>query len=187
MDTITCNRCQTDNKSNAKYCSGCGYELPTQKTDTVQSEEANQQAKSKFNKKALIQIIVSAIAFGLTYFAVQQFIFKPPSYDKIMMQVASELNKNCPIMIDESTRLDNAISLPNNKFMYNYTLVNLTKDEFSLEYFKENVQPRITRTVATNPQMEIYRKHKTTLVYSYKDKNGDFVYEFSVTPEEYTN
>ena len=52
-----------------------------------------------------------------------------------MMAAASELNKSCPMMVDQDTRLDNAIALPENVFQYNYTLVNLTKDELDLEKF----------------------------------------------------
>ena len=70
--------------------------------------------ESTKNKKKTIGTVIG-IAIGILSVAiVQQLFFKPQSYDKVMMQAASELNKTCPIMVDQDTRLDNAIALPGN-------------------------------------------------------------------------
>jgi hypothetical protein len=39
------------------------------------------------------------------------------------MAAANELNKSCLMMVDQDTRLDNAVALPENVFQYNYTLI----------------------------------------------------------------
>lgn len=144
-----------------------------------------QTTETKDKKKKTIGMVVGIIAFGLSYFAVQQIFFKPPSFDKVMMQAASELNKTCPIMVDEYTRLDNAVALPDNIFQYNYTLVNITKEEVNLDTVKKYIEPGIINNVKTNPDLKIYRDKKTTMSYYYKDKNGEFVHKFSVTPDQY--
>ena len=66
---------------------------------------------------------------------VQQFAFDKPTFDKVMMESASELNKSCLVMVDKDTRLDNVIALPDNIFQYNYTLVNIEKKTLDIKVF----------------------------------------------------
>src|SRR5688572_30235149 len=116
-----------------------------------------EQTKSTNQSKKIIGIIVGVIVFGLSFFAVQQLFFKPATFDKAMMEAASELNKTCPIMIDQETRLDNAVALPNNIFQYNYTLVNLDKSDVNLDTVKKYVEPGLINGVKTNPDLKSYR------------------------------
>jgi hypothetical protein len=136
---------------------------------------------SKLNTKAIIGIVVGVLFSAL----VQQLFFKTPSFDKVMMNAANEINKTCPLMVDKETRLDNAIALPENKFQYNYTLVNFEKEALNIEEVKGKIEPNIVNIVKTNPQMKIMRDNSTTVVYNYKDKNGVFLFEVAVTPDKY--
>ena len=186
MENVTCKNCGADNKANQKYCSRCGKELSKLPEENFTSQQVQPPAPTTPDRrKKLLGAIVGIIAFGLSYWAVQQIFFKPPSFDKVMMQAASELNKTCPIMVDQYTRLDNALALPDNAFQYNYTLVNITKAEVNLDTVKKYIEPGILSNVKTNPDMKVYRDNKTTMIYYYKDKNGEFVYKFSVTPDMY--
>ncbi|MCC6690963.1 MAG: hypothetical protein IT235_05470 [Bacteroidia bacterium] len=184
MDNIACTNCGSGNWVSSKYCKQCGYELPQAKDETVEGR-VQPSTSTQHRKKRIIGSIVGIIAFWLAYWGVQQLFFKPPSFDKVMMQAASELNKTCPLMVDSETRLDNAVALPDNAFQYNYTLVNITKAEVSIDTIKKYVEPIIINNVKTNPDMKIYRDKKVTMIYYYKDKNGEFAHKFSVTPEMY--
>ncbi|MEI2758583.1 MAG: zinc ribbon domain-containing protein [Bacteroidia bacterium] len=181
MEKIKCTHCDTDNLVTAKYCSRCGYELPKVQSEITTNAIQQPTPKKKLSVKGIIGI---AVGIG-TMFAVQQFLFKTPSYDKVMMQIASELNKTCPIMVDAETRLDNAIALPPNVFQYNYTLVNMDKVSVDTNELKNNLEPIVINTVKTNPQMQFQRDHKTTMNYSYKDRSGQFLFMISVTPDKY--
>lgn len=136
-------------------------------------------------RKTTLGSVLGIVAFGLSYFAVQQIFFKPATFDKAMMAAAGELNKSCPIMVDQNTRLDNAVALPGNIFQYNYTLVNLSKSEVNIDTVKKYVEPGIINNVKTNPDLKTYRDNKVTMAYNYKDKNGLFVLKISVTPDLY--
>src|SRR5688572_1527845 len=114
--------------------------------------------------KKTFGVIVGVITFGLAYFGAQQ-MFKAPSFDKAMMEAASELNKTCPIMVDQDTRLDNAVALPGNIFQYNYTLVNYEKSELNIDTVKKYIEPGLINSVKTNPDLE--RKNKVTMAYNY--------------------
>lgn len=187
MEKTQCKRCHHENSVNAKYCSDCGYELPRNMTDNdvINFKVDNQKVKSKIDKKSIIGAVIGAIIFSLVTIGVKQLFFKSPSYDKVLMQLASELNKTCPIMVDEFTRLDNSIALPGNIFQYNFTLVNTIKSEVIPDTVKKYLEPSIISNIRTNPDLKFFRDNKTTMAYFYRDKNGEFVYKLFVTPELY--
>lgn len=140
-----------------------------------------QTANKKIDFKSLAGISVGIVVMVL----VQQFFFKSPSFDKQMMQVAGELNKTCPIMVDAETRLDNTVALPDKIFTYNYTLINQVKDSINVEELKKYLTPIITNNMKTNPIMKFYRDNKITMSYYYKDKQGVFLLSIDVTPVQY--
>ncbi len=138
------------------------------------------------NKQVSILTIATTIVFAaLGYWLAQQFLGGKPAFDKQLMAVANEINQNCPIMVDSDTRLDNAIGGPGNRFTYNYTLVNFSADQIDLEHFINALRPTILNTVKTNPDMQAFRDNKVTLVYSYKDKDGIFLTNIKIPPEDY--
>ena len=185
MEKVNCKNCGADNPSTSKYCSGCGYELPRIKTENLTEVLQQKTTENKDKRKKIFGTAIGIIVFGLSYFAVQQIFFKTPSYDKVMMEMASNFNRTCPIMVDAETRLDNTIALPGNIFQYNYTLVNTDKANVDTVGMKNYLERSITNVVKTNPQMKFQRDHKTTLNYYYKDKNGVYLFIISVTPDKY--
>jgi hypothetical protein len=105
--------------------------------------------------------------------------------DGALMRFASEYNKNCPIFVDKDTRLDNIITFPGKKIQYNYTLVNVNADYFNYSELKANLEPVIAANVRTSPEMKWLREKKTVFIYSYKDKNGVFMFKINITPDIY--
>ena len=181
MEKVKCTHCETENPIRNKYCFNCGYELPK-----IAAEDPVIQTKPKARKrKKPLEIIVFVIVFGLSYFAVQQLFFKVPSLDKAMTKMASEINKTCPMMVDQETRLDNVVTFPKNILQYNYTLIDVEKANADTVAMRKFLEPRIINNVKTNPQMKFQRDHQTTLNYYYRDKEGLFLLLISVTPEKY--
>ena len=178
-----CNECGRDNADNQKYCRWCGYELP--KLIVEEKQYSVQKPIKKMDYKKLTGTIVGAITFFVASFLVQQFLFKAPSFDKVMMKMASEINESCPIMVDSETRLDNAIALPSNVFQYNYTLINTEKESVDISALKDYLEPNITNFVRTNPDMKLQRDNRVTINYYYKDKHGNYLLTISVTPDQY--
>jgi len=139
---------------------------------------------SKDRKKHLWTAIGVAAGFLFVFF-IKQLAFNTPSFNKAMMQAASEVNKSCPVMVDQETRLDNAVALPGNIFQYNYTLINLAKDSIDAQSFEDYMKPVILNNVKTNPDLKVYRDNKVTMAYNYKDKNGVFITKISVSAKQY--
>ena len=178
-----CNECGKENADNLKYCRWCGYELPKLKVEEVQP--TLQKPVKNVNYKTLLGIIVGAITSLVAFFLVQQLLFQTPSFDKLMMKMANEINKSCPIMIDSETRLDNTMTLPPKVFQYNYTLVNIEKETVDIIALKDYLEPNITNFVRTNPDMKVQRENKATINYYYQDKDRNYLFTISVKPEQY--
>lgn len=140
---------------------------------------------NKIDKKKIIGMIVGAAAFLIAYFAVQQVLFKPPTFDKQMMQIASELNKSCPIMVDAETQLDNAVALTDNTFQYNYTLVSMERATLDISELENYLQPIILNNIKTNPDLKTFRDNDVIMAYDYKDKNGEHLFKLTFKPENY--
>ncbi|MGB0869450.1 MAG: hypothetical protein ACPGSD_07620 [Flavobacteriales bacterium] len=140
------------------------------------------EQKSKNNQlKTAIGVIVGI----LTYFLVNHFLFAPPSFDKVLMTTASELNKSLPLMVDRDTQLDNTIALPNNVFQYHYTLINSVIDKIEIKKMEEFLEEQLLNNIKSNPDLKTFRDNNVTMNYSYKDKNGEFITKISITPDEY--
>ncbi len=93
------------------------------------------------------------------------------------------------MVIDADTQLDNTTVTENPiKLTYNYTVVTVEKKdiEAQLPTVKETMKTQIENTVNTNPEMKFYAENKIPLTYSYKDKNGVFLFDFTVTPTNKT-
>lgn len=213
MEYLKCNSCGHLNEIRTEYqtfCVSCKKKLENNFPDWIrmnpektfedfkhlicisekEMNKANTHTKVK-KPKGLKYWIGFAVVFAI-FSVIGQYggkaiseLFNFNSYDKVMMEVASELNKSCPIMVDSETRLDNTIALPDNVFQYFYTLVNMTKETTDFEFMKTQLEPTIINFVKTNPEMKFQRDHKTTVKYSYKDKNGIFLFTISVTPDMY--
>ncbi|PCJ97187.1 MAG: hypothetical protein COA50_05990 [Flavobacteriaceae bacterium] len=181
MKNKKCDKCENLNLSSAKYCSQCGYKLAVEEV-VENTPQINQKLKSK---NRLVPIIVGIITFIVAYFGAQKLFNTEQTFDKVLTRVASEINENCPLIIDGDTRLDNTIGLPNNTFQYNYTLINLDQRDINVAELRKTIEPNIVNNVKTNPDMKEFRDNKVTMTYNYKDKNGVFIIKIIVTPEMY--
>lgn len=187
MDNVKCANCGAGNNLNAKYCASCGHSLPKTKTE-ITDTQTQPTVVSNTNhtpRKKVLALAVGAVAFIVTYIGIQQLLFSKPSFDKIMMQAASEINKTCPVMVDAETRLDNSIALPNNTFQYNYTLVRADKSMIDTIELKGLLEPGIINQIKTNPQMKAWVDNRVVINYLYKDKNGMYICMIQLTPDKY--
>ena len=183
MKKNICTHCQTENDSSLKYCSVCGYQLAVvenQTTKTVSEQHKAAKTKRPLNVKAMIGFVVAFIVM----FYVSQSLFSP-SIDSKLKSIADEMNKSCPMNVDQYTILRNVVALPDKTLQYNYTLVEMTKAEVKLDTVKKYFFPQLLQNVKTDPTMKLLRDNEVTLNYSYYDKMGDFVTTYVIKPEMY--
>ena len=143
--------------------------------------------------KGFSSVFLSVSILSIMFIFVQ-CTFDPPQSKKVkltmeeaLIKIANEVNKNSPLMIDRDTRFDNAISLPDNIFQYNYTLVNMEKSAVDTVEIITYLTPILINNARTNPDMKAFLQSEVTLSYSYKDKNGNYLFKIFVTPSQYQN
>jgi len=185
MEKVICNHCGAFNRPRARYCSDCGFELP--KTLPVPQNPLVDltEMKRKHRRKNLAGLLAGALGALVIAVAAYFYYYKGISVDPQLMLEASQMNQSCPVMVDQVTRLDNAVALPGNTFQYNYTLVGIDKSQVNMDTLTKYVRPAILNNARTHPDMQNMRNRKVTLVYSYKDPQGVFVHKFVITPEMY--
>jgi len=107
------------------------------------------------------------------------------SFDKTLVHTVNQINSICPIMVDEETRMDNAVVLPNKTIQYNYTFVNLNEADFDNDIFQDYMLPKLINSIKTNPDVKIYKENKATIIYNYSDMNSKYLTRIIITPEMY--
>lgn len=141
--------------------------------------------KEKIDKKKIKSVIVSVIAFFVSYFGVQYLFFSPINIDKKLIEDANKMNKTCPVRIDQYLMLNNVTTLPNKVIQYNYTIIEAEKSQVNLDTLKKYIGSNAVNYVKTNPDMKPFRDNEVTVNYNYVDKNGTFLYKIVVTPDLY--
>jgi hypothetical protein len=111
--------------------------------------------------------------------------FKSKIISSFLHKASQEINKMCPMFVDKDTRLDNTIVLTDKTIQYNYTLVNLTKKSLNVDDLKQKFIPFLLKGARTNPGLKLFRDRKVTLSYYYRDKNGEFIFDYKITPNLY--
>jgi len=87
-------------------------------------------------------------------------------------------------MVDAETRLDKVIAAVDNSLQFNYTLIYRDKDSIAIGNLKNYMEPVILNKIKSSPTLNKYLNKNLTWIYSYNDKNGDFIFKITYTPEQ---
>lgn len=111
------------------------------------------------------------------------FIQSPEDKTSILMQAASQINANLPMNIDAETILF-ATAGVHNKFVYNYQLPNVQKEQLDINAFVDAMSPNINNFVCTTKDMKAFRDLKIVVSYSYYDVNNKQLTSIDVDTKE---
>jgi len=103
--------------------------------------------------------------------------------EKTLIQAASKINANCPIMVDSETRLD-SVSGINRGFQYNYTLVKYSANEIEPVAIKNAMLTALINNLCTSKGMKIFVKNNVPVTYAYFGKNGKKITTITVSPSQ---
>ncbi len=134
----------------------------------------------------VVGMIAAAIGAVLGSYAVNRGLSnRTGSVEKALVQASNELNKTVPTMVDPETRLDGTTAGPGKTFVYQYTLVNIVKDAtFDAKALETAMRPIILEQYKTNPGLKSFRDTGVSMRYRYSDKNGVFITEIVIGPED---
>lgn len=109
------------------------------------------------------------------------------SKEKVFERVAVQMTKKCPLVINEFTRLDSVIYLPNGNInQYYYTLLGNADDAQSIEANRGKMESVLINEISNSLDMREYKEYHTTMEYIYySDKNQSELLRLKITPEQY--
>jgi len=105
-----------------------------------------------------------------------------PSVESEIVKLCSDLNAQCPIIADKDTRLDSLAPGVGKNYSYNYTLVNMEKSTIDVDALKSKLEPLVTNRIKSSEQMKAIFVKNISVSYRYSDKNGLFLFEFTIKP-----
>lgn len=105
-----------------------------------------------------------------------------------VFEIASkEVNRQCPMIIDEVTTLDSTrYSKQDNSFIYYYTLTGAADKPEASNLVNDYLKQTIPEQIKTSREMETYRKNNVTIVYVYlSEKTQQKQLCLTITPDMY--
>lgn len=107
--------------------------------------------------------------------------------NKVMELASQEANKQCPMVIDEVTKLDSTTyNADENIFSYYYTLTGAADDSSAIESMKSEMEKAIPETIKQTEEMKIFREMDVTMDYIYlSGTTKQELFKVQVTPDQY--
>ena len=127
------------------------------------------------------KIILGACAVLFTLASCQQ------AKQKVFELAAEQVNKQCPITVDEMTRMDSTTySGKDITFTYFYTLSGQADDPTMSEQLKKSLEETLPETIKNTEEMKVYRESDVTIKYIYlSGKTKEELIQVTVTPDMY--
>lgn len=123
------------------------------------------------NKFSITLIVCGVVGVVLGKWAMSEFFpSQEEKKDKALMAAANNINKNLPINVDSETILFSTTG-GQNKFSYNYELLNTVKSGIDVEAFENAMRPYLTNAVCTTGDMAGFRDLGITVTYRYFDSD----------------
>jgi hypothetical protein len=108
-----------------------------------------------------------------------------PAQQNPVERFAEKINFKCPFLVDVDTRMDSVHILPDSTFQYNYTLVNQVRDKMDVMGLTAYIGSQLMETVRHSSTMKFHRDQQLRMIFYYRDRNGDFVTQIIIEPEDY--
>jgi hypothetical protein len=130
----------------------------------------------------LLLILICILVLPL----IQQCSDGKSSTRKTLEFVSKEANKQFPKMVDEITRIDSTSITSDSVLQYYYTVTkDVDKESFDTANARNILIPTATNIIKTNEELKVLKKCKIIFSYLYRDKNGAYLFSYSVTPAMY--
>ena len=131
-----------------------------------------------------VNFLLFILALSITT-EVLKLIFQSPSVDEQLLTTSKEINKQCPIIVDSLTQLDNTVALPNHLLQYNYTFYKSDKENIDTVVLKKSMRESLINKLRTDPKFAVFKEGHVIVGSSFYDRTGHYVCAMQVTPAEY--
>ena len=103
---------------------------------------------------------------------------------EFLKTVSTDINKTCPIQVDNILKLENTVAHPIATFRYNYILKYDTV-RYDIHEFEKSLTKTTLNTVKTSPDAKMFRDMYATLEYNYSDTLGNYLFRIIIGPKDY--
>ena len=131
-----------------------------------------------------LKIFGIVVVLVVLFIIVEKIFFKAGPIDKDVLKFVKGMNETCPSMIDYETRLDKVIAFAGKNLQFNYTLINKVRDSIPVDRLKRYMEPVILDKIRNSGTLRHFLNKKLTWIYSYNDKNGNFIFKIEYSPEQ---
>ena len=136
--------------------------------------------------KIFTWILLGAVAAYLGFVGFSELIQKkaPLRSEKHLNQIAAEINRSVPVMIDKETELT-GVEGHEGMLIYKYRLVPYSVRQLDHQKFAAGAKQKIAQGACNAPETrDDFLKQGVTLRYSYFDKNKQHIATVDVTPAD---
>ena len=103
---------------------------------------------------------------------------------EVLQGFADEVNKTCPQILDEQTRLNRAVAGPGRKFTYMYTITGV--EQLDKNDFINAMRPNLLENYQYSDEMESFRQMGAEIKWVYSQENGDEFAHITISPDEFS-
>jgi len=105
---------------------------------------------------------------------------------EFLTNVASEINKTLPMMVDKITRLNNVQAFKA-KLAYNYTIKKVDELHITAHKIVAILKPISIQSICSNPDTQVFPDNDIDIEFNYFKENGQFITKFRVTSQDCKN
>jgi hypothetical protein len=102
---------------------------------------------------------------------------RTPELNAELIKMCSEINKNCPIVLDKFTRIDTTVA-GDRELYYMYTVMGMT-DEDAMK-LKDDLKIHTTEQARSNSETKKLLDRGIILKYTYSNMQGKVLFEYNV-------
>lgn len=104
--------------------------------------------------------------------------------EKILSIITDSINKKCPMALDSKTTLLNTTTFQGKEFQYNYE-TNIDTSNYNMNILKQRLRKYISNSFINTPNCKNFKEMKVTLIYSYTNAKGEFLFNIKFAPDNY--
>jgi len=140
----------------------------------------------KKDQTVTILLIITAVAASLTVCVIMQnWTEITTGSDHRLVDMANNINKNLPAIIDRETQLVTTSAGEKNSFIYTFKLTNFKKSDIDIAKLEAALKPNILNNYKNSNEMQLFRELRINLKCDYLDMDNTFITEISVSPKDF--
>ena len=149
-------------------------------------KQQNEIVKYAVNVVVTFIVIAGAVFFGKwAYREIVDRIIYGTAINERLMHISSEINKNCPYMMDKMTRLDQTWASGTGEFAYMITIMGNKSDEIDKEKFEVVIEKLFSANIKNSPDLSLFRENNIELIFVFRDEQLNEIAKVFKAPAEY--